>query len=237
MPVVSLIRTQRQRTAAFALLGTGGATAAAGWLSVSGSSTPREQLSYLVSAGLGSLLCLGLGLTLLLEAGLRDEVRTLAELGGQAPSAETGFGYGGALAVLVAGGLAAAIVGLGWNQAAAASDERSAVPGLTIGMAGLILLAVAAAATLLRTRAAVEGRKVVVLRPLAERYQATVVTVDVTGPGLARPDGRMVFVAPGLTRFHTADCPTLTDVDANAVERRQVDPRLRPCQICEAATQ
>jgi hypothetical protein len=180
-------------------------------------------------------------MTLLLDAGLRDEQRKLAELArftDRVPAPEPGFAAGRTVPVLLAGGLAAVIVGFGWNRAAGAADPRGAVPGVAIGIAGVAVLAVVTAVHLVRMRAAVEGRKAAVLRPLADRYQATLSTVDLAAAPpagtAAQPGPATVLVAPGITRFHRTGCPTLTDVAAVAVRRGDVDPGLRPCQICEA---
>ena len=245
MPVLTWQWAQRQRAVGFALIGAGATAVAVGWVSVSGASTPQEQLSYLVSAGLSGLLCLGIGLTLLLDAGLRDAARMVAELADVSPlsacppQTENGFAGGGIVPIVVAGGVAAVLVGLGWNQAAGAPDEGSAVPGLTIGLAGLLVGAVAAAARLLALRATVARHRAAVVGPLAARYRPAPVTVDLAaGPATvtssAASDPATVIVASGLTRFHRAGCPTLHDVDTTVVSRNDLAADLRPCQICEA---
>ncbi|HZQ78501.1 MAG TPA: hypothetical protein VFE55_14290 [Acidimicrobiia bacterium] len=245
MPVLTLMRAQSQRAVGFALIAIGAVVLAVGWLSVSGSSTRQEQLSYLVSAGLGGLVCLGLGVTAVLYAGLQDEAAKLAELAracglpGPPGSSENGFTSRRLVPAVLAGGAAAAVVGIGWNQAAAASDERGAVPGLAVGIAGLIVLSGAAAVRLLRVRAGVETRKAAVLVPLAARYRpATVLdlSADRATWSSAAPAAGTVLVAPGLSRFHREGCPTLADLEVTAVRLADVDPTLRPCRICEAPT-
>ena len=242
--LMGAVRAQRTRALGIGFLSAGAVCVAAGWVSVSGASTTWEQLSYLISGGLGGLLCLGVGVTLLLSAGLRDEQRKLAELAGL--TAEVGVFAPPRSRRLPAAAVAVAAVGLlaGWNQAAMASDQDGAVPGLTIGLAALVLAALSFAVHLVTLRQAVQVEKVAVLSPLAQRYGIgfrPAAVLDLTEarraavPVETLPAGR-VLVAPGLTRFHRPGCPTLAEVRPTPVDRKAVDPSLRPCQLCGADT-
>src|SRR5688572_30289562 len=73
----SLIRLQWDRAAAWGFVALGAVVVAAGWVGVSGSALPAEQLPYIISAGIGGMFLLGLGATLWLSADLRDEWRKL----------------------------------------------------------------------------------------------------------------------------------------------------------------
>jgi len=73
----SLFRLQWDRAAAWGLVALGAVVIAAGWVGVSGSALPAEQLPYIISAGVGGMFLLGLGATLWLSADLRDEWRKL----------------------------------------------------------------------------------------------------------------------------------------------------------------
>ena len=238
-PTLPWLLAQRRRALGFGLLVAGATVAVVGWISVSGSSNAGDQAADLVSAGVGSLMLLGTGVELVLDAGLRDEQCKLAELAEfTSPANEPGHrpATGSTGPVLIGGGLATLIVGLGWNQAATAAGDRGAIPGIALGITGVIMLTVVAAAHLLRLRAGVAARKAAVLGSLADRYRPSADAVHLTAApadGPARPAG-MFLVAPGLTRFHRPGCPTLAEVEAIAVAGREVDPALRPCQICEA---
>ena len=77
MDLKSLFRLQWDRAAAWGLVALGAVVIAAGWVGVSGSALPAEQLPYIISAGVGGMFLLGLGATLWLSADLRDEWRKL----------------------------------------------------------------------------------------------------------------------------------------------------------------
>ncbi|MFB9728813.1 hypothetical protein [Haloechinothrix salitolerans] len=70
-------RSQADRLLAAATLLAGLLTLIAGWLGVSGTPYPAEQLPYLISGGIGALFLLGVSATLWLSADLRDEWRKL----------------------------------------------------------------------------------------------------------------------------------------------------------------
>jgi hypothetical protein len=62
------------------LLALGAVLVVSGWIGVAGTSDGADQLSYLMSGGLGGLFCLGAGATLIVSAHLEDEWRKLDEL-------------------------------------------------------------------------------------------------------------------------------------------------------------
>ena len=83
MGLVRYLRLQWDRVAG-AVCGVGGAVfLVAGWLGMSRSVYPAEQLPYLLSCGLGGLFLLGAGATLWLSADLRDEWRHLDAMEGR----------------------------------------------------------------------------------------------------------------------------------------------------------
>ena len=241
------LRAQWDRTLAFALLLAGAVAVAVGWVGVSGASTTWAQVSYLVSGGLVGLLCLGIGMTLLLSAGLRDEFDKLAELAATVPdtaSPPPSRATAGTAPLLVAGGVAVALVAAGWNTASLASDHAGAVPGVTLGVAGLLLVAIVSAGSLVRLRVRLQAAKATVLPAVAVRWPdrrgllaapSNGKVVDVAGLEAAdAPAARgEVLVAPGLTRYHQPGCPTLAELTPTAVPLSEADPGLRPCRICE----
>ena len=77
MDLKTLFRLQWDRAAAWAFVGIGAVVLIVGWVGVSGSALPAEQLPYIISAGIGGMFLLGLGAMLWLSADLRDEWRKL----------------------------------------------------------------------------------------------------------------------------------------------------------------
>ena len=78
--LVQWVRNQSDRMASWACIGTGVICLVAGWVGVSATAFPGEQMPYVVSGGLVGLFLLGLGGVLWLSADLRDEWRELARL-------------------------------------------------------------------------------------------------------------------------------------------------------------
>lgn len=76
----SLLRNQWDRVAAWAAAALGGLLLLIGYVKVSGTAFPAEQIPYLVSAGLGALFLLGIAGTLWIGADLRDEYAKLDEI-------------------------------------------------------------------------------------------------------------------------------------------------------------
>jgi hypothetical protein len=77
MGLVKFLRVQWDRFGGALLMLCGGAALLVGWVGVSRSVYPAEQLAYVISGGLGGLFLLGAGATLWLSADLRDEWRLL----------------------------------------------------------------------------------------------------------------------------------------------------------------
>ena len=77
MDLVTFVRNQRDRVAAWCCIAVGALALLLGWVGVSGTPFPAEQIPYVVTGGLGGLFLLGLGALLWLSADLRDEWRKL----------------------------------------------------------------------------------------------------------------------------------------------------------------
>jgi hypothetical protein len=71
------LRLQWDRAGAWLCVGAGAVLLVVGWVGVSGSAYPAEQLPYVISGGVGGVFLLGLGAMLWLSADLRDEWRKL----------------------------------------------------------------------------------------------------------------------------------------------------------------
>ena len=78
--LVVWVRNQSDRVASWACIGLGVICLIAGWVGVSATAFPGEQMPYVVSGGLVGIFLLGLGGVLWLSADLRDEWRELARL-------------------------------------------------------------------------------------------------------------------------------------------------------------
>ena len=83
------MRNQLDRTAALLLAAAGLVAIFIGWLGVSSSLLPSQQIPYLASGGLLGLFLLGAGATIWLSADLRDEWRKLDELVGEVREASS----------------------------------------------------------------------------------------------------------------------------------------------------
>lgn len=77
MDIMTKLRSQWDRSLAVATALAGVVVLVIGWLGVSGTPYPAEQLPYVISGGIGGLFLLGVSSALWLSADLRDEWRKL----------------------------------------------------------------------------------------------------------------------------------------------------------------
>lgn len=80
MDFKSWVRQQWDRFAGWVSIGLGAVALLLGWLGLSDSAYPAEQLPYILSGGVFGLFLLGLGAVLLISADLRDEWRKLDDI-------------------------------------------------------------------------------------------------------------------------------------------------------------
>jgi len=80
MEVLNWIRNQWDRSVALAAFAGGAVVLILGYVGVSGTRVPGEQVPYVLSGGIVGLFLLGLGATFWLSADLRDEWRKLHEI-------------------------------------------------------------------------------------------------------------------------------------------------------------
>jgi hypothetical protein len=76
------IVNQWDRASAIGLVLLGALAILLGWIGVSGSGLPSEQIPYLASGAIFGIFLLGVGATLWLSADLRDEWRKLEDIQG-----------------------------------------------------------------------------------------------------------------------------------------------------------
>ena len=77
---MSVLRAQWDRVLGVGAVLVGAAVLVLGYLGISGTSYPAEQLPYIISGGLVGLVLVGCGGTLWLSADLRDEWLKLADI-------------------------------------------------------------------------------------------------------------------------------------------------------------
>lgn len=77
MDLMTRVRSQWDRLLAFVAVLAGVTVLILGWVGVSGTAYPAEQLPYIISGGIGGLFLLGLSSVLWLSADLHDEWRKL----------------------------------------------------------------------------------------------------------------------------------------------------------------
>lgn len=152
MDCVSWLRTQWDRALAWSLIALGAVLVVTGGLQSRAAWTVADQLSFILSAGLGGALAIAAGATLLLSAGLRDEWRRLYQLQGAPPPPATGADreWCGPLGWALFAVAAMVLVAGSRGSATAASDPEQ-VAFIISGGLGALLLALVGAALVLST--------------------------------------------------------------------------------------
>lgn len=80
MEIVKWLRLQWDRAGAWSCVIAGVVVLVVGWVGVSGTVYPSEQIPYVISGGIGGIFLLGLGAMFWLSADLKDEWRKLDRL-------------------------------------------------------------------------------------------------------------------------------------------------------------
>lgn len=235
---MTAFRARWDWVAGFALIGLGAVLVVVGSVGVSGSRYASDQLAYIVSGGLGGLLLLGAGATLLLTAGLSDEWRKLDRvervlaISSGTPRTAEDVPPGPSAEVLVRRGRSLAGAGMlitliflafAWARASGEADPESGLQALGTGIIGLVIGSLVAALATLWMKRRIQLRKSRLFAPWFEETAA---------PPPAR-NGR-VLVAAGLSRFHLAGCPAVAGMQTREINRGQLPDELEPCELCEA---
>ena len=227
--------------AGYALLGIAGVLLVVTAAAVSGSRFISDQLSYIVSGGLGGLVLLGLGAVLLVTAGLSDEWRKLNRIEAAMPSPTSEAPMDAPALVrrarLVATlGLVVAVAFLvpAWFTVSGHADPKPGLGAATWAIVGLVIGGLVAALATMRVQRQIQARKRRLFGPWAQAL------AEDSGAGVTelRPQavGGGVLIAPELTRFHLPGCPAVKGIDARPVDLRSIPAALEPCDLCEADT-
>jgi len=121
--------------------------------------------------------------------------------------------------------LAVAVLVGSWARAANVDQPKPAIAAVGVAIFGLILVALGAVGSTLTVKRHVQIRKSRLFAPFLAEEQPV-------AEGPAAP-GSLV-VAPGLTRYHRAECPSVAGLAVRAVDRRGIPGGLAPCGLCDA---
>ena len=222
----------------YTLLGVAAVVLVVTWVAVSGSRFISDQLSYIVSGGLGGLVLLGLGSVLIVTAGLSDEWRKLNRIEDALPFPVTEPCSDAATLVrkgrIVANaGMLVAVAFLvpTWWKVSGDADPKPGLGAVTWAIVGLVLGALIAALGTLRLQRRLQGRKRRLFGPWAQALAERTVT---TAPGGRGAVAGHVLIAAELTRYHLPGCPAVRGVATRGVDLRTVPAVLEPCDLCEA---
>ena len=247
MNFIAWLRCEWDRVAGFALAGVGGVLVVLGGLAARGAPTTIDSLSYIATAGLIGLFCLGLGVGLFLSADLRDEWHKLDRIeaairGEPHADAETVLdlvsrsGVDGAdrTAGAVASGrfmsvllLPLAVMTLGIRQASSSAEFATAGRGVWIAALGVGATGGLVALRTARMRTRVLRRH----SDLLSRY-STAGTQPLGPAPRSDADDIVVWAADGLRHFHRRGCPALAGLAAVPLDRPDVGAELVPCGLC-----
>jgi hypothetical protein len=253
------LRAEWDRVAGYGCLAAGVVLLGAGVVGVRTSADVIDEISYLVTGGIGSIFLLGVGATLLLSADLHDDFRKLHRVEQKLDRVERLLlaqhpelledsdvrSDAGTLAVrrgrLSAGvgiSVAAVLFGAGALRTADQPSTDHIAGSVGVALGGALLVALVAAVMVAQLRVSVEQRKLAVLGnwlgvSATGRADVAFTAVD-AGP--ARPVAAgAVFVVSGLPFYHRAGCQLLADRPVTALDRVALPTGTSPCRLCEPA--
>jgi hypothetical protein len=239
MDTVTRLRRTWDWVLGFALIAVAAVLVVAGSVATSNARHVIDQVCFIISGGLGGLLLLGAGSTLVISAGLADEARKLDRLEEALPFRLPGGSHRSTAALLRRGRILAAagmLAALSFVVAAyvRASGEPNPNPAgfeaIGTGAIGLVAGALAAALATLWVKRTIQIRKSRLLLPwtMAQAVRRYPVRSE-TASGSA---GSRALVAPGLTRFHAPGCLAVQGLAASEVDTADVPAGLTPCELC-----
>jgi hypothetical protein len=121
--------------------------------------------------------------------------------------------------------LAVAVLFGSWARAANVDAPKPAIAATAVAIFGLVLVALGAVGSTLTVKRHVQLRKARVFAPF-------LLTDD--RPAAAPVARGSLVVAPNLTRYHRAECPSVTGLAVRPVDRSDVPAGLAPCHLCDA---
>jgi hypothetical protein len=245
------LRAEWDRVAGYAFVLAGAVALVFGFVGVRTAADVIDEISYLVTGGIGAIFLLGVGATLLLSADLHDDFRKLDRVEGKldaihqalverhpdlvvdvrrieepAPAAAPS----GVLAVrryrrlILAGGIGA--TGLFLAGALVTANQASTdhmAGGVGLALSGGMLVAVLAGVMVGQLKGRLERQTLVALGPwLAE-----------AASGTTQVAASEVWVVDGLSLYHRAGCRALEGRAAAGQARAMLTAGLRPCGLCE----
>ncbi len=256
--VSRFLRAEWDRVAGYACLAAGVVLLVAGFVGVRTSADVIDEISYLVTGGIGSIFLLGVGATMLLSADLHDDFRKLhrveqkldrverlllarhpdlldtADPPRPSSSPPSPAGANGAPAVRrsrLFAGIGMAVAGVLFGAGALRTGHQASTDHLA-GSVGLAL----GGALLVALVAAV---MVAQLRASVEQRKVAVLgnwmTLAAETPDAIGPAGPAVFVVPGLPFYHRAGCQLLEDRPVTEIDRTALARGTAPCRLCEPA--
>jgi hypothetical protein len=120
--------------------------------------------------------------------------------------------------------LALAVLFGSWARAANVDHPKPAIAAAGVAIFGLVLVALGAVGSTLTVKRHVQLRKAWLFEPFLAPEEIAV----------AAPLPAGVVVAPGLTRYHRAECPSVAGLAVRAIDRRDVPAGLAACHLCDA---
>lgn len=249
MDLTRFIRAEWDRLAGYAFLLAGAVALVFGFIGVRTSADVIDEISYLVTGGIGAIFLLGVGATLLLSADLHDDFRKLHRVEEKldlihqalterhpdlvvdvhpAPAVTAP----GILAVrrfrrlaLAGGVVAAALFVTGAISTANQSSTDHMAGSVGLALSGALVVAVAAGAMVGQLKGRLEQRTLAALGP----WLRDVGDGDGPTPGPAAE----VWVVEGLALYHRAGCRALEGRAAAPRDRGALAAGARPCGLCE----
>jgi len=257
--VARWLRAEWDRVAGYGCLAVGLALLVAGFQGVRHAADVIDEISYLVSGGIGAVFLLGIGATLLLSADLHDDFRTLHRIEEQLDALERRLApghpaapersdppghrtYGDAVrrarrlaAMGIAAGGVLFVAGSLRTAHQTTTDHMAGSVG--VALTGTLLVALVAALLVAGLRRSIEARKAAVLGPwLADgpsggALRRSAAPSPAAGPatGAAEP----LFVVAGLHRYHRAGCKALESRAATEIHPADRSADLEPCGLCD----
>jgi hypothetical protein len=256
MDALTWLRAQADRVVGFALVAAGAVALVIGYEKAADTRYLAEQITVLISGGLGGIFCLGAGATLLVCADIRDEWRKLDRIEAvlvhmsdalglpppPGPPEASGDRPGrvfskpvitsSALVIMAVGGI---LVGTGWQASASTTAGSKAIDAAGWSSAGIVVAGIGAAALIISLKRAVRVRQVAILSPVAlyGAWQEAGLRMAIDrGPARTEPATTVRFAA-GLRHFHRPGCAAVSELATDACERAVAAERLHPCPLCE----